>query len=431
MKSMSKRGEDRISALPKSLICHILSFIPTVEAVRTTVLSKSWNRVWTGVTTLDFNDDRDVRRFLDFDMFVNRVLSFRDATDIQKFKLETWHLDDLDVFEGWIYAAMWRNVQELHIAFRPGATYYVIPGVLFDCKSLRALRLEIGANPIRYDCPPPWSFRKLKFFHVTFDNPDDELAERIFSCCPVVEAMIIDGQANAMQYEFIVGAPELKSLTISLDDPDENDFQINAPNLENLVLKSVSLSNYNLQSVRSLDSASISFVDISVSEKPSFPTRATALLAGISDVKCLSLSIHSFEVSYLPAAFINLKKLDLLLHKLKYWELLAELLNRAPQLEDLVLEDKTECGHEHTDFECNPPEAVPVCLLSQLKTITIKGFKGQRVEMGVVKYLLNNGHVLTELTLYSGLLPAEANEMYKKFLMFRMAKGCVVKFRKM
>ena len=48
--------KDRLSNLPDSLLCHILSFLPTNEAVVTSILSSRWKTLWTLVPKIDFQD---------------------------------------------------------------------------------------------------------------------------------------------------------------------------------------------------------------------------------------------------------------------------------------------------------------------------------------------------------------------------------------
>ncbi|KAL3840573.1 hypothetical protein ACJIZ3_025164 [Penstemon smallii] len=49
-------GEDSISNLPEDVMSHILSLMPTKDAVRTSVLSKDWKRKWKTIYNLDFSD---------------------------------------------------------------------------------------------------------------------------------------------------------------------------------------------------------------------------------------------------------------------------------------------------------------------------------------------------------------------------------------
>ncbi|KAI5664642.1 hypothetical protein M9H77_23965 [Catharanthus roseus] len=45
-------ADDRISNLPDYILCLTLSFIPTIEYIRTSVLSTRWKCLWTRVSTI-------------------------------------------------------------------------------------------------------------------------------------------------------------------------------------------------------------------------------------------------------------------------------------------------------------------------------------------------------------------------------------------
>ncbi|KAK7251785.1 hypothetical protein RIF29_35304 [Crotalaria pallida] len=61
-----KEEKDRISSLLDEVLCHILSFLPTKEAVVTSAVSKRWYPLWRSVTELDLSDEF----FLLFDLDV-------------------------------------------------------------------------------------------------------------------------------------------------------------------------------------------------------------------------------------------------------------------------------------------------------------------------------------------------------------------------
>ncbi|KAM1148977.1 hypothetical protein ACFX14_029508 [Malus domestica] len=64
-------------------------------------------------------------------------------------------------------------------------------------------------------------------------------------------------------------------------------------------------------------------------------------------------------------------------------------------------------------------------------TASIQGFKGRRVEMEVVKYLLENGNLSNRMILYACELErswCKKEELYKEFLMFHRARACKVEF---
>ncbi|XP_063940143.1 uncharacterized protein LOC108200929 isoform X3 [Daucus carota subsp. sativus] len=55
LKITNPNGEDRLSSLPDELIHQILSFLGTRQAVQTSILSKRWKRMWTGLPVLSFD----------------------------------------------------------------------------------------------------------------------------------------------------------------------------------------------------------------------------------------------------------------------------------------------------------------------------------------------------------------------------------------
>ncbi|XP_059671121.1 putative F-box/LRR-repeat protein At5g41840 [Cornus florida] len=125
MGSVSNRGklikikrseEDRISNLPSSLIGHILSFLPTEDVVKTSVLSTKWKYHWTSITNFYSVDrtpfgrrrnncDQSVKSFINF---VYRVL-LQSVSDMRKFHLRCGNKCDSSHFNQWISIAILRQ----------------------------------------------------------------------------------------------------------------------------------------------------------------------------------------------------------------------------------------------------------------------------------------------------------------------------------
>ncbi|KAM5584047.1 FBD-associated F-box protein [Rosa sericea] len=449
MGSMAKAegiNQDRITQLPDDIVSHIFSFLPTVDAVRNTLLSKKCKEVWTKLKTLDFDSEREFWKYRGGDTFltyVSRVLYFRDGSEIRIFRLKLSRKHYLPCVEDWICTAVRRKVVELdlHLNFDVWIDFE-LPPCIFWCKTLEVLKLNLSTWEVTGDIPTSGCFPSLKFLHVTVFNPTMEEMEKLLSYFPVLEELTIDGTGEERDgtYSFQVSALKLKTLRISLESlSDPADIHVNAPQLESLDLQRLGLTKCFLDgSANSLVNASIAFSEKIEIGQFDLTNSAMELLNQVSNVKSLSVSAHCLEDLHLPEnyylpSFGNVNQLRLAFGDHSCWELLARFLNSAPNLEILVLDDRTKGQKELSEIHWNPPEQVPSSLLSNLKTICFKGFKGRLFEIKMIKYLLKNGQLLNKMTVSTGLHLSydRQNELYTEFMMFHRAVTCHVEFMHM
>ncbi|KAL4619105.1 hypothetical protein ACB092_06G055800 [Castanea dentata] len=211
---------DRISNLPSSLICHILSFLTTQEAIATSILSSRWKPLWILVPTLDLQDDCR-QEPISFTYIVYRVLALHIAPLLGKFSL-TWY-SSCNAFhlDAWILTALARNVEhlrlEIYLNGQDGSEYYngrrfELPRSFYFCRTVVVLQLIGG---IVLDPPPSFQFPSLKIMNLYL-------------------SVVRDGTIN-----FNVSVPTLKRLSIEFytyerDLPDYK-LEIYAPALEYFV----------------------------------------------------------------------------------------------------------------------------------------------------------------------------------------------------
>nr|XP_028956507.1 FBD-associated F-box protein At5g18780-like [Malus domestica] len=305
--------EDRISELPDTIHCHILSFLETVHAVRTTVLSTRWNNIWK-VPNLHFDympsfcpkyedEDADACRN-HFMTFVDRVLFFRDSSKIQNYTLSCIHESDFTRIDGWLCTATGRFL-------------------------------------------PSGCFPSLKFLHITLHISLDNSVEQLISCCPLLEWLTIDGligtRGDSVDVNFNISASKLKTLTISLSACPTSPYNvlINAPNLKSINLSQNTMAYYSFENVCSLVNANIVLEACREKERSTvFANRVIALMGAISNVKHLSLSGECAEGCrhqyFLPEYFLPE---ELVLQDCYFWDLLPAVLQISHNLQHLVLED--------------------------------------------------------------------------------------------
>jgi hypothetical protein len=206
--SQHKIVTDRISGLPDEILCHILSYIPTKQAIFTSILSKRWIHLWRHVPTLYFinkklNSTQDIHHF---NQFVKSVLHSRDYS-LRSRSINTFFLDiqydfsyllyydhdgsSITNINNWVNLAVQHKVQYLHLYLHARRKYETLippklPASILSCTTLVVLKLrwfyvdKVSPFPFRFP-----SLKTLDLKHMYFDQcPDFTL---LLDGCPVLE----------------------------------------------------------------------------------------------------------------------------------------------------------------------------------------------------------------------------------------------------
>ncbi|CAB4277317.1 unnamed protein product [Prunus armeniaca] len=462
---------DRISGLPDAILSHILSFLTTEDAVKTSVLSHRWFDVWTSVPKINSTLGSQAA-FEPFAQFVDCVLFFRGSSNIHTFQLRCSVIEeDFCRIDPWIYTTVRRNVVEFEFDLNVDVDSkshryegYELPRRLLMCNTLEVLKLTLNHKDIIIN-PPSDCFPSLKFLHVTLQYPGGRSLEKLLTCCPVLEDLIIEGHLKDDSVVNInVSAPKLKRLRMRLSMNlvrwDEGDYKMleykckriyinaDAPNLEEFNLQDNFLVSYSLNNAKSLRKAMIDLGRLYTLEDPDFARdsadRMHRLFAGIHNVTYLSLSSPVYgdrftrDRYHLPT-FNILNRLELHLEPCFSWQFLTKLLNISPNLEYLVftilISYSAKLENHESEFavgQWSQPDFVPICLLSSLKKICIQGFHAWPDEIEVVRYLLKHGEVLNTVKICPSYFHSEEEmKLRQKLSMFpKGSRTCQIEVMK-
>ncbi|KAL7186486.1 hypothetical protein ACSBR2_028272 [Camellia fascicularis] len=415
------KSEDRISKLPDALLCHILSFLSTKNAVGTSILSTRWRNLWTSVPKLDFDDneffceyarlseERKIEVDSSFQYFMNRVLLLSDAQCFHKFHIKVRNPGHLDLVDSWISAAIEHNVQELELR-DDVETNVKLPHTIFTSKTLVVLTLWEAFLDVPGSVWLP-SLKSLNLHSVKYENEDSLL--KFLSGCPVLENFYMVRWILDTLQVLNISVPTLKHLTVIwyrdyFQDEDSEDLDdqgcklvVDAPQLEHIYLSDYCTDEFLFRNLQCLSKASL-FVGSSDLSFIDDGLRIYRLLSGIPNVKFLDahFSFQTDVDDYMLPTFHNLTELKLGGGGDDSWnlKLLSDFLQCSPNLETLILEGNVL---DTSDKSWNPPQEVPSCLLLHLKKIRIQKFSGKNYELRVIGYLLKNAKVLKKMTIDS------------------------------
>jgi hypothetical protein len=289
--------------LPEVVLRHVLSFVPIKDAVKTSVLSKRWEFLWTSNPNLDFGEHLAGKRTLLMN-FVERVLYLRDSSDIKEFVLDFDVQFDASRVKSWITAAVRRNVQILNIRIRDLRGQFSLPRCVFTCETLTSLEL---AMPCILKIPPIICFSDLKVLsieNVTF--LDDYTTQQLLSGLPVLEVLYLEKCRWGYRKVLSITSPRLHSLTIieaDMHNPSDCQFMIFGAALKYFVYSGELFDEYCLYDSFSLESADFDvacYGEWASDERArQVAYRVFKLLIAIPNVKDLRLYGNAYEVRLL------------------------------------------------------------------------------------------------------------------------------------
>lgn len=195
MATRTNEEEDRVSKLPDHILVKILSCLPTIDSVRTSVLSKRWVPLWTQITSLHFYLEDYCQRLNNphrddiedcFQNFVSMVFSRLVSPTLESFSLSTGDsFSDLPILDTCL--PLFEN-KELRNLFICSDSYNP---TIFSCQTLVDLFLEINHSShivIPHFVHLP-NLRILELHHCFFVSENS--SDNIVLSFPVLKKLIL------------------------------------------------------------------------------------------------------------------------------------------------------------------------------------------------------------------------------------------------
>ncbi|KAL5568634.1 hypothetical protein UlMin_025209 [Ulmus minor] len=202
---------DRISKRPDPVIHHILSFLPTIDVVRLSILAKRWRRIWYSIPSLSFSDsDFSINDRKLFYKFVDeclriRKMSLRFISDsvVTSFKLDIRYYGGSVRFDKWLSFAVKSKIQELELKMKPKCTnfaYYCLPGDLLKASSL----VDVKLTSLKLEASFAISLPSLKSLSLASVELSDKVLHDVLLGCPSLEKLVLKECFDFIIFKFQV-----------------------------------------------------------------------------------------------------------------------------------------------------------------------------------------------------------------------------------
>nr|KYP33488.1 F-box/LRR-repeat protein At3g14710 family [Cajanus cajan] len=402
-------AKDIISKLHDSILGYILSFIPTMEAVHTSVLSTRWIHVWKSITNLKFDDSvlccgKRMQKE-QFVCFVNTMLLHHVNSSVQSLSLcLTWYHYDSSQVSAWISSILKRVVQNLHIHIHYADKLLFPSQTLFGCISLVQLVLQMRCTlsvPI-FSCLPNLQSVTLSGIMLVSESESSNYSEDIILRFPLLKVFEARGCEWQTKQNINIEAPLLERFSIAIwrslsNESHKSGIKIFAPYLVDFSYEGDLEQDIILLNSSSIRSASVVIVmdEDKMDRMENLGFQVHNLLAQICEVEQLKLLFYKvFFFSFFlvkqvlmhgTSIFTNLPvfgRLTYLQLNEVSCEALLNLLHNSPILNTLVLQN-----------------VMPQCFVSSLKDFEFRGFNVHEHELLLAKFVLANAAVLERMNI--------------------------------
>ncbi|KAG8371912.1 hypothetical protein BUALT_Bualt12G0012200 [Buddleja alternifolia] len=376
--------EDRLSALPVSLLLHILSFLGTKDIAKTGVLSRRWQYLWTDLSEFDFRDyNLEIGRIRGFVNWVSKSLAICSGNYLKKFKVMFYYHDCFaSSVNAWIQFVIQNKLKDVSLSLHSNnKDFYKLPPLMYSNSSFTNLSLE------RCIIAPPGTieWKSLTSLSIAQAELSQTVMGVILSGCPVLRTLRLTYCWGSRFFDI-----NTRSLTVLvIDNWIDNSamplLAICAPYIRDLLLTGdftrTKCPNFRLIGSSSLVRAYLGFFgnlspssyrEASVDNVTNY---VRALLGNLKDVEELVLSARCGEsFSGIPC-----------------------LLESSPDLETLSIHWRSHEPHKgHAAFALN-------CDLLKLKTVRFTNFGGPYAAgdaiLKLVQLLLKRAKILEQMVI--------------------------------
>ncbi|XWS63928.1 hypothetical protein CRYUN_Cryun06bG0143600 [Craigia yunnanensis] len=356
-----ERSRDRISELPDEILLTILSFLKTLkEVANICFLSKRWQSLWPNIVTLNFdasdglcelrrNGNLRKKKRSCYIGWVNRILELHKGSTLNEFRV-CFDLDwtcrhDID---SWFHFAISKRVRKLEFDFEEVAEKTWPPGL--RSYSLTKSCYDYIRTPHGLSCIGLLTSLCLRFVKLRYLEIRSCLAlENLEISAPNLWSFRYYGRKVALHIE---NAPFLADVLIggNLDDQPAFAFCPLSSYLCQLETLTLEMSAYNMTF-------------------PNFPQ--------LTNLSHLVVSVYGgYDDNLL---------------------VLTSLIDASPSLHKLSLELKI--WRSSTYNHANSSSSVTGKPIPSLKVVEVVGFRGFKIDLDFVTYLLKHGKMIEKITI--------------------------------